>query len=322
MKTLKSIFNEMNAADKMAVKLLSCVIVMASVCLLLCSCEKVPIDGASDGGGAELGSADEPAVVGKNEKNFTFTVKGDWQNATFTRANGYLSADGKDMTDLWVFDYMGDVLMQTIHQTPESAGDAWGKPQMALKYGDHHVYFVASRGTTPTVDGNVITWVKASDTFWKDYAVTVGSTTNGNRAVACDRVATKLKLSPTDEVPATCAVLKITPAVWYNGLNYRTGAAVGAVENSTTTIEVPAAYQGTTGQMSVSIFGISGTSEWNASVTLSAEDADGNSLGSVVMTTPMLRNRSTEMSGGLFAVSGVTDVSLNATWVTAHTGTW
>lgn len=320
MKNFRSIFANFNAADKMAVKLLSCVIVVASVCLMLCSCEKVPIDGAS-GGGAENGSTDEPAVVGKT-KNFTFTVKGDWQNATFTRAGGYLSADGKDMTDLWVFDYMGDVLVQTIHQTPESAGDAWGKPQMALKYGDHHVYFVASRGTTPTVEGNVITWAKASDTFWKDYAVTVGSTTNGNRAVTLDRVATKLKLSPTDVVPATCAVLKVTPALWYNGLNYRTGAAVGVVENSTATIEVPSAYQGTTGQLSVSIFCISGTTEWNTSVTLTAEDADGNSLGSVVMTAPMLRNRSTEMSGGLFTVSGVNDVGLNATWATAHTGTW
>ena len=48
-------------------------------------------------------------------KKFTFTVKGDFAAPTFSR--GYLSADGKEMTDLWVFDYVDGVCVQQLHQS-------------------------------------------------------------------------------------------------------------------------------------------------------------------------------------------------------------
>lgn len=310
----------MNAADKMAVKLLSFILVAACVCL--CSCEKVPLGSASDEGATSVASTDEPAIVGKDAKNFTFTVKGDWQNPTFTRAAGYLNADGYDMTDLWVFDYMGDVLVQSIHQTPESAGDDWGKPKMPLKYGEHHIYFVCSRGDGPAIDGDVVTWSNVKDTFWKDYEVNVVNTSNGNRAVTLDRVVTRLRISPTDAIPTSCSALKVTPAKWYYGLNYRTGAAAG-MQTLEKTIVVPDSYKGTTGLLTVSMYGISGGDEWTADIALSAVDADGNSLGSVNMTAvPFVRNRSTEMSGGLFAVQTVNDVTLSSEWSAAYQGGW
>lgn len=307
--------------DARAVNALVGVILLASVCLIFCSCENVPIGSASDGG-AVSAVADEPAVAGKNAKNFTFTVKGDWQNPTFTRAAGYLSADGYDMTDLWVFDYMDGSLVQAVHQTPESAGDDWGKPKMPLKYGEHHVYFVCSRGEGASVDGDVVTWTNVKDTFWKDYAVTVGSTSNGNRAVTLDRVATRLRVSPTDAIPEACAALKIAPAKWYYGLNYRTGEATN-LQSLEKTINVPDSYRGTTGQLTVSVYGISGGDEWTTDIMLKAVDADGSTLGSVNMVAvPFLRNRSTEMSGGLFALSTTSDVSLSSEWSAAYVGGW
>ena len=47
--------------------------------------------------------------------------------------------------------------------------------------GTHHLYFVASRGVTPTVDNDAktITWATVRDTFWKHYELTV---TGGTRA--------------------------------------------------------------------------------------------------------------------------------------------
>ena len=142
-------------------------------------------------------------------KKFTFTIKGDFGAAAFTRA--YLQADGKEMTDIWVYDYMDGKLVQKLHQTPEDV--AWGKPEMTLSYGQHHVYFVASRGTEPSVNetDHIISWGSVRDTFWKDYEVSVVSTSNGNRAVTLDRVVTKLRLTVNDEVPATCAQLSVTP---------------------------------------------------------------------------------------------------------------
>ena len=71
--------------------------------LLAAACEK-PV----------LGLVEEESEDVKPTKNFTFTVKGDFGGATFTR--GYLTADGKDMTDLWVFDYMDGTARHVLEE--------------------------------------------------------------------------------------------------------------------------------------------------------------------------------------------------------------
>ena len=277
--------------------------------MLVASCEK-PV----------LGEVEDESEDVKLAKNFTFTVKGDFGGATFTR--GYLAADGKDMTDLWVFDYVDGVCVQSVHQTAED--EAWGKPTMALAYGSHHVYFVASRGDGPTVDaeGHTITWTGPRDTFWKDYEVNVVSTSNGNRAVTLDRVATKLKMTVNDEVPDGCAAVVVTPARWYYGWDYVNGVAVAA-QQTERRVAVPESYIGTAGQMSVSIFGLSGTDEWVTNISIQAQDADNNVLGSATITgAPFKANRGTEYSGNLFGSAGGLDVSVNAVWENPKTGTW
>ena len=166
-----------------------------------------------------------------NGKKFTFTLKGDFSDEWKPVTRGYLAADGKDLTDVWVLDYDADGnLLQQVHQGDNTAED-FGKPVMQMAYGSHHVYFVASRGTTPTlnVGAHSITWEKVSDTFYKDYDVNVVATSNGNRAVTLERVVTKLRLTFTDAIPENAATINITPATWYKGLDYVTGepCAVG-----------------------------------------------------------------------------------------------
>lgn len=289
-------------------------LLMMFAVLLVAACEK-PVLG-------EVEDESEPIEMGgKNDvKNFTFTVKGDFGAATFTR--GYLAADGKDMTDLWVFDYMDGVCVQSVHQAADDAD--WGAPKMALSYGSHHVYFVASRGDGPTLDaeGHTITWTGPRDTFWKDYEVDVVSTSNGNRAVTLDRVATKLYVVVNDEVPATCKAVTVTPDRWYYGWDYVNGAAV-ASQQKERRVTVPESYVGTTGQLAVNIFGLSGADEWVTNVSIQAQDADGGVLGSATITgAPFKANRGTEYSGNLFGSAGGLDVSVNAAWENPKTGTW
>ena len=277
--------------------------------LLAAACEK-PV----------LGLVEDESEDVKLAKNFTFTVKGDFNAATFTR--GYLTSEGKDMTDLWVFDYMDGVCVQSVHQTADDAD--WGTPKMSLSYGSHHVYFVASRGEGATLDaeGHTIIWTGPRDTFWKDYEVSVTNTSNGNRAVTLDRVATKLKMTVNDEVPDGCAAVVVTPARWYYGWDYVNGVAVAA-QQTERRVAVPESYIGTAGQMSVSIFGLSGADEWVTNVSIQAQDADGGVLGSATITgAPFKSNRGTEYSGNLFGSSGGLDVSVNATWENPKTGTW
>ena len=257
-------------------------------------------------------------------KKFTFTVKGDFGAATFNapRTRGYLQADGQSMTDLWAFDYMDGQLVQSVHQTADD--EAWGKPTMALAYGSHHVYFVASRGEGATLDaeGHTITWTGPRDTFWKDYAVEVVSTSNGNRAVTLDRVATKLRVVVADEVPTGCASVVVTPARWFYGWDYVNGTAVAA-QQTERRVTVPESYVGTTGQLAVSIFGLSGADEWVTNVGIQAQDSDGSVIGSATITgAPFKANRSTEYSGNLFGSAGGLDVSVNGDWETPKTGTW
>lgn len=282
--------------------------------LLVVACEK-PI----------LGEVEEETETtemgeGKSSKKFTFTVKGDFGAATFTR--GYLSADNQSMTDLWVFDYVDGVCVQSVHQTAEDAD--WGTPKMSLAYGSHHVYFVASRGEGPTLDaeGHTITWTGPRDTFWKDYEVEVVSTSNGNRAVTLDRVATKVKIVVNDEVPATCKAVTVTPERWYYGWDYVRGIAM-ASQQTERRVTVPEAYVGTTGKLSVSIFGLSGTDEWVTNVSVKALGDGDAVIGSATITgAPFKANRSTEYSGNLFGSAGGLDVSVNTTWENPKTGTW
>lgn len=288
---------------------------IGSLVMLSSSCEKPVISEDSftseDGTGGEV--VDAPA------RKFTFTVKGDFGDPVM---RGYLSADGKDMTDMWVFDFADGECVQTVHQTPSD--ESFGKPSMKLTHGSHHVYFVASRGESPVVDdaAHTVTWEKPSDTFWTDYEVTVTNTSNGNRAVTLDRVATRLKVTVLDEIPQGCSAIAVKPSVWYYGLDFVTGEAVSQTQRDRV-VTVPASYVGTSGQLTVSVFGLSAAQEWESDISVRAMDADGNVTGSAsIVHAPFLRNRSTEYSGCLFATPVSHDLSLSTQWSEPSTGTF
>lgn len=285
---------------------------MALAAALMCGCEKPVLDDASEASVGNVGNLPT--------KNFMFTVKGDFGAATFTR--GYLTADGQSMTDLWVFDYVDGTCVQTVHQTSTDAD--WGQPKMSLSYGSHHVYFVASRGEGATLDadGHTITWTGPRDTFWQDYEVDVVSTSNGNRAVTLDRVATKVRIVVNDEVPATCKAVTVTPERWYYGWDYVNGVAMVSQQNERR-VTVPESYVGTSGQLAVSIFGLSSADEWVTNVAVKALGDGDAVLGSAIITgAPFKANRSTEYSGNLFGSAGGLDVSVSASWESPKTGTW
>ena len=252
----------------------------------------------------------------------TFNVQGDFTLTThdFTRA---LTADGKDMTDVWVIDYVGTQCQQTIHQ---QAGDAdFGTPTMELGMGTHHLYFVASRGVTPTVnnDAKTITWATVRDTFWKHYELTVtGGTSGGSRAVSLDRVVTKLKAVFLDAIPTGAAKFEVTPASWYYGMNYTTGEPSEATINGTITVNIPSSEIGVVNE-AVSIFGFSSTTEWATDIALNCKKSNGTVLGcATIPAAPFVRNRVSEYTGPLFGDKGSMTLNLNTEWSTSHTGTW
>ena len=317
------------------------VILLAVAAAMICGCEKEIV---SEGTAVKTSGTSASDV---KTKKFTFTMKGDFSvdwngdgialqetkpagdaavnraGVTARRTVGYLTAEGKDMTDVWVLDYMNGQLVQQVHQSDNTAED-FGMPVMQLAYGSHHVYFVASRGAGAdlNVGEHRLTWEKVSDTFYKDYEVNVVATSNGNRAVTLERVVTKLRLTFTDVVPENAATINITPATWYKGLDYMTGEPCAVAESQTTTISIPSASIGQTG-VSASMFSVSTATEWTTDVTISSKTSADAVLGTATLTAvPLKANRVSDYSGPLFSAGGSLSLSLDGEWMDSYEGTW
>ena len=267
-------------------------------------------------------SDDELSVGDGLPVAITFAISGDFTltSRDFTRS---LTADGKDMTDVWVLDYVGGELKQQLHQTSDDAD--FGSPTMDLSLGTHHIYFIASRGAGAVLNTttHVLTFTSVRDTFWKNYEITIsGGTSSGNRSVTLDRVVTKLKVIFSDAIPTGAATFNVTPATWYYGFNYQTGNPTAAANSQTTTISIPSSEIGVVNE-AVSIFGFSSATEWTTNISINCKAANNDVLGSATITAaPFVRNRVSEYTGQLFGDSGSMTLSLNATWDDSYTGTW
>ena len=263
------------------------------------------------------------SVLDGSPVKMTFAISGDFTlNAyDFTRA---LTADGKDMTDVWVLDYVDGTLVQQLHQSDNTAAD-FGTPTLNLSIGTHHLYFIASRGFAATLntDDHTLAFGTVRDTFWKDYAITITSgTASSSRSVTLDRVVTKLKVVFSDAIPAGAATFNVTPATWYYGINYTTGEPISATPSQPIAVNIPSSEIGVIGE-TVSIFGFSSTTEWTTNIAINCKAANNDVLGSATITTaPFVRNRVSEYTGPLFGDSGAMTLSLNATWDDSYTGTW
>ena len=264
------------------------------------------------------GCSKDVTEIEAGAKKVSFDVQGNWNSPVFTR--GSLSADGKEMTDLWLFDYVDGTLVQTVHQVSTDAD--FGTPSPTLSYGEHRIYFVVSRGASPMINGTVISWGSIRDTFWKAMSVTVGGASASAYSVALDRVVTKLKITATDAVPDGTATVVVLPERWYYGLDYLTGEPADMHDSEEMSVAVPDSYVGTTG-MAVSFFGFSSATEWTTPLTVSARDEDNDIIGMVnVAAAPFMANRATEFSGSLFSTSGTFTITLNDEWDAPWTGTW
>lgn len=231
-----------------------------------------------------------------------------------------LAANDKEMTDLWVFDYIGTELMQTVHQTPSD--ENWGSPELMLAYGDHTLYFVASRGSQPTVTGTVIKWGGPSDTFWNEKTATVGKDSPANLAVTLQRVSTRLRVKLKDFIPAEMASVTIAADTWYNSIDFKTGMTKESYAESRQ-ISIPEEYKETTGQLTMSLFGLSDSGEWVTNVTLTAKDNDGKVIGTATIEdVPFDRNRTSDYTGYLFGKDNTVDVTLDDTWEESYTDKW
>lgn len=224
-----------------------------------------------------------------------------------------------NLTDLWFFDFIEGNLVQTKHQ--QSTDDNFGTVSVTADTGDHQFCFVASRGTNPTITDGEITWEKPSDTFWQKVTMTVTPQTATAQSVELQRVATRLRITVTDEVPANLSKLSITADTWHCGLDALTGEPTASI-GRTATINVPSSYAGTTGQLTASIFGLC-LDDYTTDVTVSAIDAENATIANVSLEdVPMSRNTTTTYSGPLFTRQPTFSMTVADTWNDDISATW
>ena len=265
------------------------------------------------------------------EKTITFTFGDTFQQRAMTRA----AITSLSLTDLWMFDYVGDELQQTIHQSNTDEGfgaisasmgyGTHGAISASMGYGTHTLYFVASRGTTPTTDtdAQTITWAKPSDTFWATATITVSPSSASSQAVTLGRVATRLQITVTDEVPANAAVFTVTPSQWYYGINYTTGAGVGLQANYPRPVNIPANYIGTSGELMISFFGFVPSADWHTDITATLTASDESVLGQVTLEDVTLnKNITTSYSGGILGTAKAFSLTADDAWGDDDIHTW
>ena len=267
-------------------------------------------------------TSDEPhneQPTGWESKTITFTFGDVITQHAMTRAD----VSSLDLTDMWMFDYVGDELQQTIHQS--SSDEGFGVLSASMGYSDHTLYFVASRGTTPTsdTDAQTITWAKPSDTFWATASVTVSPSSASSQAVTLSRVATRLRITVNDEVPAGAAKFVITPSQWYYGINYTTGDGVAPVTNQPREVNIPSSYIGTSGQLAIAIFGFVPSADWQTNIIASLKASDESTLGQVALEDVSLKkNITTAYSGGILGTEKSFTLSADDTWGEENVHTW
>ena len=225
------------------------------------------------------------------------------------------------MTDLWIFDYMGDALQQSVHQSSTDA--TFGSPSLSLDYGDHTLYFVASRGSDPVVDtdAKTIIWGSVRDTFLGSLAMNVQPNSGSSQSVSLSRCVGRLRVSATDVVPEGAAKLVVSPSSWYYGLNYQSGEVVS---DSPTPLEVniPSNYIGTQ-NLVASFYTISSASPWQTDVTVALMASDESTIGSVTISdVPLQRNHVTSYAGGIVGAGRTLNLGSNDEWVEDDTVNW
>ena len=311
---MKKVFN-LSRRDKLVVNLLLGVIALSLLTMCMTSCSR---DDGDDGYAALDISMKIPSDTIKNHATITFDFGG---NAFSLHAMTRASLTELSMTDLWIFDYMGDVLQQSIHQSSTDA--TFGTPSLSLEYGEHTFYFVASRGSEPVVDTDAmtITWGSVRDTFHGSLSLDVQPNSGSSQSVSLSRCVGRLRVSATDVIPEGAAKLVVSPSSWYYGLNYQSGEGV-ADSPTPLSVNIPNNYIGTT-NLVASFYTVSSASPWQTDITVALVATDESTIGSVTISGVTLqRNHITSYAGGIVGAGRSLSIGSNDEWVEDSQVNW
>ena len=273
-------------------------VALALACLVAVGCDKPQTETPTD---APADSTQMP------QWEDTITIRISFGDDNRTRA----SLEDVKMKDLWLYDYVGGSLVQTVHQS--STDEGFGSASVGITYGEHTFYIVASGGSDATTDGTTITWGRPGDTFYLAKTVDLQPTGDKNVSLLLKRVATRLRIVPSDEIPADISSIAWQDT-WYYALNYLTGEADGA-QSTERSVSVPASYIGTTGELTVVAYSLCPIDGYTTDIKITARRSDESAIAEINLSDVAFeRNRLTILSGGLATSTRSFGISVDDEW--------
>lgn len=209
-------------------------------------------------------------------------------------------------TTLSYWDYMGDERMQA---------DTVSLPSpltLNVKYGTHHIYFLAHSSTDGRMEGMKYTPKKVTETFWKDFPIEVDENMAPNQELQMKRVVSRAMITVKDAFPASVKAVRMTVGGHLRTLDVMTGNGdTDSASDYEITWDLGDEYAGRSGlYFSVYTFTPTESEEFDVTLKIEALGSDGKMLyGAQASGVPLLRNRCTNAICRLF--SGNTGITFS-----------
>ena len=226
---------------------------MAACMMMNTSCTKYVDDAAENGGIRQVVDKATVKLRFTSPEGADVSVSQSARPLTHPITRAELAANGKAMTDLYIFDYDKKTkkLLQVLHQTADA--EDFAEPSLSLDYGDHTLKVIATRSETPTLlsaDGSlwsladntafamtadaaapaVLTSSKTSDSFGAVQDVSIGVGQNQSINIQLERIIAKLSIKNTGKFPEDCSTLRFQIDE-YKQWDWQTFTAIGKVSN-------------------------------------------------------------------------------------------
>lgn len=249
------------------------------------------------------------------------------------RSRATLTANGTELTDLYIMDYdkKSGKLLQVLHQTSTAADFA--EPDLTLDYGEHTLKVIATRSTSPTlldatsatwnVPANVLTPVsgaaiptllssaKTSDTFGaqRDIVVGIGEAQTVN--LMLDRLVARMIVKSTDVFPTDCSTWDASLQE-YKEFSLQPFDVMNAVKNQRTT-DV-SSLAGTTGT-TLTYYVLVPADGYTTDITFTTNSKSGTPYSSITVPNVQFeRNKTTTITGSFYNHKQGFSISLNDAW--------
>lgn len=249
------------------------------------------------------------------------------------RSRATLTANGAELTDLYIMDYdkKSGKLLQVLHQTSTAA--EFAEPDLTLDYGEHTLKVIATRSTSPTlldaisatweVPANVLTSVsgstipsllssaKTSDTFGaqRDIVVGIGEAQTVN--LTLDRLVARMIVKSTDVFPTDCSTWDASFQE-YKNFSLQTFDVIDAVKNQRTTdVSLLAGTTGTT----LTYYVLVPADGYTTDITFTTNSKSGTPYSSITVPNVLFeRNKTTTITGSFYNHKQGFSISLNDAW--------